>query len=157
MDKKEAIKKFAELAAVWYGTSKQHAAFAAYDRYNGYTKLADKFQEEADEEHAEANEVVARLIELGCKPADLAQAVKTVEFEFSDDPREQLELDVKYGTTDEAIAELSQLNQAFADDYITQALIQKWIVDEKAHIDWNRQHRLMIDKLGYENYLIAMM
>lgn len=93
----------------------------------------------------------------GTTPADLAEAVKTVEFEFSDDPREQLELDVKYGTTDEAIAELSQLNQAFADDYITQTLIQKWIVDEKAHIDWNRQHRLMIDKLGYDNYLIAMM
>ena len=42
MDKKEAMKQFAALGQSWYGNSKQHAAFAAYDRYNGYNKLADK-------------------------------------------------------------------------------------------------------------------
>lgn len=157
MTKEEALKQFAALAAGWYGNSKQHAAFAAYNRYNGYTKLAEKFQEESDEEWKEAMEVTQRLVELGCKPADLFEAQKTIEFELSDDPKEQLELDLKYGTDESGIKELSELAQAFADDYITQQLIQKWIVDEKEHIDWNRQHRQLIEKVGYDNYLLEML
>uniref|UniRef100_A0AB33J2K2 Bacterioferritin n=1 Tax=Prevotella sp. GTC17254 TaxID=3236794 RepID=A0AB33J2K2_9BACT len=157
MTKNEAIAKLAELAAVWYGNSKQHAVFAAYNKFNGYNKLAEKFAEEASEEFAEANEAINRLIELGCQPTDLATAIKTVEFDLSADPKEQLELDLKYGTDDSAIQELSLLSQAFADDYITQELIQKWIKGEKEHIDWNRQHRQLIEKVGYDNYLLEML
>lgn len=157
MTKQEAISKLAELASAWYGNSKQHAVFAAYNRFNGYNKLAEKFQEEADEEFAEANAAMNRLVELGCQPANLAEAIKTMEFEYTAEPKEQLELDFKNGTTEAAIKELSLLNQAFADDYITQELIQKWIKDEKEHIDWNRQHRHLIEKLGYDNYLLEML
>lgn len=153
MTKQEAIAKIAELAAVWYGNSKQHAVFAAYNRYNGYTKLAEKYEEEAKEEHEEADEAMNRLVELGCKPADLAKAIATQEFEYSDEPKEQLELDFKAGTTEEAIAELSCLADAFSDDYVTKSLIQKWTADEKGHIDWLRQHRQLIEKIGYENYI----
>ncbi len=145
------------MAAAWYGNSKQHAAFAAYNRYNGYTKLAEKFQEESDEEWKEAMEVTQRLVELGCKPADLFEVQKTQEYALSDDPKEQLELDLKYGTDENTIKAMSEMATAFADDYVTQQLIQKWIVGEKAHIDWNRQHRQYIEKLGYENYLIWIM
>ena len=96
-------------------------------------------------------------LELGCQPANLAEAIKTMEFEYTAEPKEQLELDFKNGTTEAAIKELSLLNQAFADDYITQELIQKWIKDEKEHINWNRQHRHLIEKLGYDNYLLEML
>lgn len=157
MTKEEAIKKIAELAAVWYGNSKQHAVFAAYNRYNGYNKLAEKFEEEAKEELEEANEAMNRLVELGCKPADLAKAIATQEFEFAEEPKDQLELDLKYGTTVEAITELSCLAEAFNDDYITKALVLKWAEAEKGHIDWNRQHRQIIEKLGYDNYLLTLL
>jgi hypothetical protein len=30
------LKQFAQLGAVWFGNSKQHFAFSAYDRLNGY-------------------------------------------------------------------------------------------------------------------------
>lgn len=36
MTKEEALKQFAQLGAVWFGNSKQHFAFSAYDRLNGY-------------------------------------------------------------------------------------------------------------------------
>lgn len=32
---------------MWFGNSKQHFAFSAYDRLNGWNKLADKWKEEA--------------------------------------------------------------------------------------------------------------
>ena len=68
MTKEEALKQFAYMGAVWFGNSKQHFAFSAYDRFNGWNKLADKWKEEAEEEWDEAEEVLNRLVELGCKP-----------------------------------------------------------------------------------------
>ena len=83
MTKEEALKQFAQLGAVWFGNSKQHFAFSAYDRLQGWNKLADKWKEEAEEEWAEAEEVLNRLVELGCKPADLQEAMKTQEENMS--------------------------------------------------------------------------
>ena len=65
----------------------------AYDRLNGWNKLADKWKEEAEEEWEEAEEVLNRLVELGCKPTDLQELMKTQEFPFYDDPKEQIEND----------------------------------------------------------------
>ena len=50
MTKEEALKQFAQLGAAWFGNSKQHFAFSAYDRLQGWNKLADKWKEEADSE-----------------------------------------------------------------------------------------------------------
>ena len=153
MTKEEALKGFAYMGAVWFGNSKQHFAFSAYDRFNGWNKLADKWKEEAEEEWDEAEEVLNRLVELGCMPAELQEMMKTIEFPFYDDPKQQIESDFQ----PTAIEEMSKLAQAFADDYITQKLIYKWIEDEKAHMDWERQYLGYIEKLGYENFLIEMM
>ena len=153
MTKEEALKAFAYMGAVWFGNSKQHFAFSAYDRFNGWNKLADKWKEEAEEEWDEAEEVLNRLVELGCKPADLQEAMKTVEFSFYDDPKQQIEADYQPS----AIEEMSKLAAAFADDYVTQKLIYKWIESEKEHMDWERQYLNYIDKLGYENFLVEIM
>ncbi len=47
--------------------------------------------------------------------------------------------------------------EAFADDYITQKLIYKWIEGESEHMAWEAQYLGYIEKLGYENFLISMM
>ena len=153
MTKEEALKKFAFLGAVWFGNSKQHFAFSAYDRLNGWNKLADKWKEEAEEEWDEAEEVLNRLVELGCKPAELQEAMKTIEFPFCDDPKQQIEGDFQ----PEAIKELSELAEAFNDDYVTKKLILKWIDGEQEHMAWEAQYLKLIDRLGYDNFLIAMM
>ena len=146
MTKEEALKQFAMFGAAWFGNSKQHFAFSAYDRLNGWNKLADKWKEEAEE-------VLNRLVELGCKPADLQEAMKTMEFPFYDDPKQQIESDYNPG----AVKMMSEMAAAFADDYPTQKLIYKWIEGEKDHMAWEAQYLNYIDKLGYENFLIEMM
>ena len=153
MTKKEALKQFAMAGAVWFGNSKQHFAFSAYCRMQGWNKLADKWKEEAEEDWDEAEEVLNRLVELGYKPAELQKLMKTVEFPFYDDPKKQIESDYQ----PEAIKIMSEMADAFSDDYITQKLIQKWIEGEKEHMDWERQYLNYIKKLGYENFLIEMM
>ena len=153
MTKEEALKGLALMGATWFGNSKQHFAFSAYDRFNGWNKLADKWKAEAEEEGDEAEEVLNRLVELGCKPADLQEAMKTMEFPFYDDPKQQIESDYN----PEAIKMMNEMAVAFADDYPTQKLIQKWIDGEKDHMAWEAQYLNYIDKLGYENFLTAMM
>ena len=94
-----------------------------------------------------------RLVELGCKPADLQEAMKSMEFPFYDDPKQQIESDYN----PDAIRQMSEMAAAFSDDYITQKLIYKWIEGEKDHMAWEKQYLNYIDKLGYENFLIEMM
>ena len=79
--------------------------------------------------------------------------MKTVEFPFYDDPKQQIESDYQ----PEAIKELSNLAEAFNDDYPTKKLIEKWIDGEKEHMAWEAQYLYLIDKIGYDNFLMAMM
>ena len=153
MTKEEALKGFAYMGTTWFGNSKQHFAFSAYCRLQGWNKLADKWKEEAEEEWDEAEEVLNRLVELGYKPAELQKLMKTMEFPFYDDPKKQIESDYQ----PDAIKMMSEMAAAFTDDYITQKLIYKWIEDEKAHMDWERQYLNYINKIGYEAFLTEMM
>ena len=52
---------------------------------------------------------------------------------------------------------MNKLLKAFDGDYTTQKLIQKWIDGEEGHMAWEAQYLGYINKLGYENFLIAMM
>jgi bacterioferritin (cytochrome b1) len=153
MTKDEALMMFAQYGAGWFGNSKQHFAFSAYCRRNGWNKLADKWKKEAEEEWEEAEEVLNRLVELGCKPEMLQEAMKTIEFPFYEDPKQQIESDYN----PEAVQMMSVMAEAFKDDYPTQKLIYKWIDGEKEHMAWEAQYLNYIDKLGYENFLTAMM
>ena len=79
--------------------------------------------------------------------------MKTIEFPFYDAPKQQIESDYEPN----AVKMLSELATAFADDYPTQKLILKWIDGEKDHMAWEAQYLNYIDKLGYKNFLAAMM
>ena len=79
--------------------------------------------------------------------------MKTIEFPFYDDPKQQIESD--YQPT--AVEEMSKLAEAFNDDYPTKKLILKWIDGEKEHMEWEAQYLKLIDRLGYDNFLMAMM
>ena len=79
--------------------------------------------------------------------------MKAQEFPFCDDPKQQIEGDFE----PTAIQQLRELAAAFNDDYITQKLIYKWIEGEKNHMAWEAQYLNYIEKLGYENFLTAMM
>ena len=55
------------------------------------------------------------------------------------------------------IKQLSELAEAFNDDYPTKKLILKWIYDENELMAREAQYLNYIEKLGYENFLTAMM
>lgn len=147
MTKVELLKGFAK---GWFGNSQQHSIHAQILAQRGFKKLADKIMAESEEEWNEAKEVNARLIELGEIPV-----VAIEEYPVICDVREMLEYDCKDSA--EALPMMSKCLSMFEDDYVTKAMIQKFIVDEQEHFNWVKQHLNLIKEIGYENYLIEML
>ncbi|MBP5265196.1 MAG: hypothetical protein J6Z06_00025 [Lachnospiraceae bacterium] len=144
MTKVEVLRSYAE---GWFGNSQQHSIHAQLLKFRGYGKLGDKIMAEAEEELAEAKKVNERLIELGEIPV-----VATASYPVITDVKEMLEYDCKDSA--QALPEMSKSLALFADDYVTQAMIQQFIIDEQDHYNWVRQHLNLIDEIGLENYLI---
>ena len=66
-----------------------------------------------------------------------------------------LEYDLKDAL--DALPEMSKALALFSDDYVTMAMIQKFIIDEQEHCNWVKLHLNLIKEIGYENYLIEML
>lgn len=147
MTKVELLKGFAK---GWFGNSQQHSIHAQILAQRGFKKLADKIMAESEEEWNEAKEVNARLIELGEMPV-----VAIEEYPVICDVKEMLEYDCKDSA--EALPMMSKCLSMFEDDYVTKAMIQKFIVDEQEHFNWVKQHLNLIKEIGYDNYLIEML
>lgn len=147
MTKVELLKSFAR---GWFGNSQQHSIHAQILANRGFKKLADKIMAESEEEWNEAKEVNARLIELGEMPV-----VAIEEYPVITDIKEMLEYDCKDSA--QALPEMSKCLAMFDDDYVTKAMIQKFIIDEQDHFNWVKQHLNLIKEIGYENYLIEML
>ncbi|MBE7060408.1 MAG: Bfr protein [Ruminococcaceae bacterium] len=147
MTKVEFLK---ELAKGWFGNSQQHSIHAQLLKARGLNKLADKIMAESDEEWNEAKEVNARLIELGETPA-----VELQEYPVITDIKEMLEYDCKDAA--EALPMMSKSLAMFDDDYVTKAMIEKFIIDEQEHFNWVKGHLCLIEQIGIENYMIEML
>lgn len=146
MTKVELLKAFAK---GWFGNSQQHSIHAQLLANRGFKKLANMIMEESEEEWNEAKEVNARLVELGELPV-----VAIEDYPVITDIKEMLEYDCKESA--EALPMMSKSLALFDDDYVTRAMIQKFIVDEQEHYNWVKQHLNLIKEIGYENYLIEM-
>ncbi|ABR75004.1 Bfr protein [Actinobacillus succinogenes] len=143
----EILKSFAR---AWFGNSQQHSIHAEIIRQQGFHKLADKMQEEANGEWQEAQRVNARLLELGVTPE-----VAIDDYPVFTEVRDQLEYDLKEGYA--GMTALNEAVRAFSDDYITRRMFEEFIVDEQEHTNWLAEHLGLIEKIGYQNYLMKQM
>lgn len=139
-----------ELAKGWFGNSQQHSIHAQLLKVRGLNKLADKIMAESEEEWNEAKKVNARLIELGVTPK-----VELADYPVITDIKEMLEYDCKDST--EALPMMSKALSMFDDDYVSRAMVEKFIIDEQEHYNWVKGHLCLIEQIGMENYIIEML
>lgn len=139
-----------ELTKGWFGNSQQHSIHSQLLKARGMNKLADLIMAESEEEWKEAKEVNARLIELGETPA-----VEIETYPVITDIKEMLEYDCKDAA--EALPMMSKSLAMFDDDYVTKAMIEKFIIDEQEHYNWVKGHLCLIEQIGIENYIIEML
>ena len=147
----EKIKALNDLAVAWYSTSQADYIHEAIFRGQGYGKFADHCKEEAEEELEEAKKCTARIIALGGKPE-----FGFVKQEIHYDPKELLDQWYKE-FTEGGIASMNKLVSDLSDDAITRKMVEEFVEGEEEHCAWVAKHLAIIDKLGYDNYLLEMM
>jgi len=147
----EKIKALNDLAVAWYSTSQADSIHEAIFRGQGYEKFADHCKEEAEEELEEAKKCTARIIALGGKPE-----FGFVKQEIHYDPKELLDQWYKE-FTEGGIASMNKLVSNLSDDAITRKMVEEFVEGEEEHCAWVAKHLAIIDKLGYDNYLLEMM
>lgn len=52
---------------------------------------------------------------------------------------------------------MNQLASELTDDAITRKMVEEFIEGEEEHCAWVAKHLSIIEKLGYDNYLLEMM
>lgn len=147
----EKIKALNDLAQAWYSTSQADSIHEAIFRGMGYGKFADHCKEEAEEELEEAKKCTARIIALGGKPE-----FGFVPQEIHNDPKELLCRWYKE-FTEGGIESMNKLACALQDDAVTRKMVEEFVAGEEEHCSWVAKHLAIIEKLGYDNYLLEMM
>ena len=52
---------------------------------------------------------------------------------------------------------MNKLACSLADDAVTRKMVEEFVTGEEEHCGWVAQHLGIIEKLGYDNYLLEMM
>ncbi|MBQ1549709.1 MAG: Bfr protein [Clostridia bacterium] len=148
----EKINALNGLAKAWYSTSQAGSIHEEIFRAQGLGKFADLCKEEAEEELEEAKKCTARVVALGGKP----------EYGFDpqeihDDPKALLDQWYKEFTELGGLQEVNDLAKALDDDVVTRKMVEEFAEGEAEHYAWVSKHLAIIEKLGYENYLLEMM
>lgn len=146
----DKIKALNDLAIAWYSTSQADAIHEAIFRGKGLGKFADLCKEEAEEELEEARQCTARVVALGGKPE-----FGFVPQQIHDDPKALLE---RWHSefVEGGIAEMNELAASLGDDAITRKMVEGFVEGEEEHCAWVAKHLAVIERIGYDNYLIEM-
>lgn len=139
---------------------------AAHLRYNGhaqilsirgYTKLADRYKEAAEEELGHANAVMHRIQQLGGFPTYASCSPLAIPLKKWD-LQKMLEADL--ATEELVLASLSDLAEMAEDeqrDFQSFHVVQHLIEDTEEDITWYRTQLAQISELGLANYMQAQL
>ena len=148
----EKIKMLNDYAVAWYSSSQADYIHEAVFRAQGFGKFADRCKEEGDEEMEEAKKCTERVVALGGKPVfgcieqPTFCEIKDLLKDWDDGFKEQ-----------KGVEELEKIAASLTDDSITRKLVESFVECEAEHRAWVAQHMGIIEKIGYENYLIEQL
>ena len=148
----EKIKMLNDYAVAWYSSSQADYIHEAVFRAQGFGKFADRYKEEGDEELEEARKCTERVVALGGKPVfgcieqPTFCEIKDLLKDWDDGFKEQ-----------KGVEELEKIAASLTDDSITRKLVESFVECEAEHRAWVAQHMGIIEKIGYENYLIEQL
>ena len=145
----EKIKMLNGYAVAWYSSSQADFIHEAIFRAQGFTKFADRCKEEGEEELEEAKKCTARVVALGGQPV-----FGCIEQPVFTEIKDLLEDWYKGFVEQKGIEEMEKIASDLTDDSITRKLMESFIECEAEHCEWVSKHLGIINKIGYDNYLI---
>ena len=117
----------------------------------GFTKLGEKYIGHYTEEMEWVEKYTDRLLDLGVIPE-----VKVVsEAKLIEDPKEYLQAD--YKLQKEGVETLYKAMPALASDPTTYDLTKAYLLDEEEDQYWDEEQLDLIEKIGYQNWLVKQL
>lgn len=117
----------------------------------GFTKLASKYAEHAEEERGYVTKCIDRLLDLGCEVKLEAKKEGSVY----KDPVEWLKYDLKVSI--DGLAWLKALVEAAKDDYTTYDILKQYYQDEEEDMYWGQGQLDLIECIGKQNWLVQQL
>ncbi len=125
----------------------QSRIFAA----KGFTKLADKYAEHAEEERGYVDKCIDRLLDFGC---DVKLEAKS-EGLVCADPAEWVKYDLQ--VSKDGLAWLKDIVEAARDDYKTFDFLKAYYQDEEEDMYWGEAQLELIEVIGKKNWLLQQL
>ena len=151
MDKQKSIKALqffvTNLSNQAFGHKLQGKIFAD----QGFTKLGEKYVGHHDEEMGWVNQFIGRLLDLG---GELKHENRP-ESRLFDDPCEYIKFDLDISVN--GIDVLRNCMSELRDDDTTYDIMKAYLKDEEEDMYWSEMQLDLMEKIGYQNWLVEQM
>lgn len=117
----------------------------------GFTKLADKYAEHAEEERGWVTKCIDRLLDLGCEVKLEAKKAAPV----CKGPVEWLKYDLQVSI--DGLAWLKDITEAAREDYTTFDILKAYYQDEEEDMYWAQAQLDMIECISKQNWLLRQL
>ena len=128
-----------------------HALQSRIFASEGFSKLADKYAEHAEEERGWVEKCTDRLLDLGVEPKLEAKA----EGPVYKDPIEWVKYDLQVSR--DGLAWLAELTEAARADYTTFDILKAYYQDEEEDMYWGEAQLDLIECIGAQNWLLQQL
>ena len=117
----------------------------------GYEKLGQKYLDHYTEEQEWIEKYANRMMDLGCTP----EVNVSNKSDLVEDPKQYIEADLKLQR--EGVETLYKVLPSLAADPTTYDITKAYLADEEEDLYWDEQQMDLIEKLGYQNWLLRQM
>ena len=117
----------------------------------GFTKLGEKYIGHYTEEMGWVEKYTDRLLDLGVVP----EVKVSSEAKLIEDPKAYIQAD--YKLQKEGVETLYKAMPALAADPTTYDLTKAYLLDEEEDQYWDEEQLDLIEKIGYQNWLVKQM
>ena len=117
----------------------------------GFTKLGQKYMDHYTEEMGWVEKYTDRLLDLGCVPEVKVCSQATL----IQDPKEYLAADLKLQK--EGVESLYKAMPSLACDPTTYDITKAYLLDEEEDLYWDEEQLDLIEKIGYQNWLVKQL
>jgi bacterioferritin len=117
----------------------------------GFTKLGEKYLGHYNEEMAWVEKYTDRLLDLGVVP----EVMVSNQTKLIEDPKAYIEAD--YKLQKDGVETLYKAMPALASDPTTYDLTKAYLLDEEEDQYWDEEQLDLIEKIGYQNWLVKQL
>ena len=117
----------------------------------GFTKLGEKYIGHYTEEMGWVEKYTDRLLDLGVVP----EVKVSSEAKLIEDPKAYIQAD--YKLQKEGVETLYKAMPALASDPTTYDLTKAYLLDEEEDQYWDEEQLDLIEKIGYQNWLVKQL